>query len=150
VNNRFNTLVGCFENLGFSPDCSLLWAHRGAANAVECAATCFADLSYNGDSPTCTLGPCLACALPFQQDYDIIGGRTYAGSGITETVARACSEFFRVVHDPCVGAVVTLPPTQAPTITAMPTMVETDGGASMQVARIMMLGVVGIVGWLVM
>ena len=133
--------------MGFSPDCSVLWAHRGAANAVKCAVTCINDLSYNSEPPACTLGPCLVCALPFQQDYDRIGGRTYQGSGITEAVARATSEFFRVTHDPCIGAIVTIPPTQAPTITAMPTMVETDGGVSMQIT----LGfVVGIVGWLVM
>jgi hypothetical protein len=151
LENRFDTMVKCFSSLGFSSDCSLLWAHRGAANAPLCAAICFADLSYNGDPPTCNLAPCLACALPFQEDYDRIGGRTYSGSGITESIGRPCSQFFRVTHDPCVGAIVTIPPTQAPTITAMPTVVETDGGVSMQVARSsMMLGFVGIVEWLVM
>jgi hypothetical protein len=145
-------MAQCFEDLGFSPDCALLWTHRGAANnALDCAAACFADFSYNGPPPTCTLGPCLACALPFQEDYDVIGGRSYAGSGITENVARPCSAFFPVVNDPCVGAVVSLPPTQAPTLTAMPTeLVETeDGGVSNGVTHVM-LSVVGMVGLLVL
>jgi hypothetical protein len=150
--SRFSVLTQCFEDLGFSPDCALLWTHRGAANAVDCAATCFADNSYNGAAPTCALGPCLACALPFQEDYDVIGGRSYAGSGITEKVARPCSAFFPVVHDPCVGAVVTLPPTQAPTITGMPTiMVEKeDGGVSKGATHVIMLSVIGMVGLLVL
>jgi hypothetical protein len=147
-------MAQCFEDLGFSPDCALLWTHRSAANALDCAATCFADFSYNGPPPTCTLGPCLACALPFQEDYDVIGGRTYAGSGFTDNVARPCSAFFSVVHDPCVGAVAvaTLPPTQAPTLTGMPTMlVETeDGGVSNGVTHAMLSSVVGMVGLLVL
>jgi hypothetical protein len=151
LDTRFNTMIGCFAALGFSPECSLLWAHRGGANAAKCAAICLNDLTYNGEPPTCTLGPCLVCSVEFQQDYDRIGGRTYSGSGITEVIPRATSEFFRVTHDPCVGAVETIPPTQAPTITAMPTMVATDGGVSIQVARsTMMLGLVGIVRWLAM
>jgi hypothetical protein len=136
-------MTKCFVDLGFSPDCSLLWAHRSAANALDCAAICFADFTYNGPPPTCTLGTCLACALPFQEDYDVIGGRSYAGSGITENVARPCSAFFPVVHDPCVGA-------QALTGTAgtaMPTtMIEKEDSGVKNGVTHAMLGVVGMVG----
>ena len=70
-------------------------------------------------------------------------------SGIAENVARPCSTFSSIVHDPCFGAVVTLSPTQAPTITAMLTMVQKeDGGVSNGVTHAGMLSVIGMVGLL--
>ena len=63
----------------------------------------------------------MTCTSVFQDDMDLIAGRTLYNSGITERIARPCSHFYRgVERDPCVGTLEkgTIAPT--PTITESP------------------------------
>lgn len=98
----FTTLVSCFRYAGMTEGCAKLWSHWTATNGELCVGECLgADVELNGDPPECALGECLACAQPFQQDLDDISGLTSWKSGFTERLARNCSLFFPVVHDPC-------------------------------------------------
>jgi hypothetical protein len=109
LDERFATLQECFYKLGFSESCGTLWAHFSAANVALCTESCFPDpttgeVVLNGPPPTCSLESCLTCSLPFQLEMSDIAGFTMPGAGIREDIARPCSTFFRVEHDPCVGA----------------------------------------------
>ena len=100
----FDELIQCYQDQGFTKDCATLWSHLTATNAVLCAGLCFgAKPPYNTDPPECDLNACLSCGVPFAQAFDAIAGRTQPNSGITENIARNCSEFYAVVHDPCPG-----------------------------------------------
>jgi len=123
INRDFENLVGCFEDVelfGLSPQCARLWAHYVATNAHLCAAQCFSTQELNGPAPECELLDCLQCSdSQFQEDFDLISGRTLTNSGITQRIARPCSDFVRSNHDPVCQVSTT--PTQAPT---------TSGGGS--------------------
>jgi hypothetical protein len=125
VDTRFDALVNCYTALGFTDDCSTLWAHYGATNAVECADVCIPDPStgqslIHGDPPECAAQPCLTCTRVLQDDFNDIAGRTMWRSGITERIVLQCGDIYPVDHgDPCVGStergdVVTESPTPDP------------------------------------
>ena len=101
--DRFETLTQCFAQFGFTDDCALLWAHRVAANAVECASDCIGNLELNGPAPQCALGACLDCGQDIQKVFDLLGGKTFVTSGLVDAVARPCGDYVRVEYDPCVG-----------------------------------------------
>jgi hypothetical protein len=125
VNTRFDTLVKCYNDIGFTNDCSTLWAHYAATNSVVCGDVCLPDPStgrslLHGDPPECAAQSCLTCTRVFQGDFDDIAGRTLWRSGITERIVQYCGDIYRVDHgDPCVGTSergdeVTESPTAAP------------------------------------
>jgi hypothetical protein len=106
--DRFETLIGCYTELGFTDSCATLWAHLSAAISIQCSAFCIPDgttglVLVNGPSPTCELAACLTCTEAFQADFYAIAGRILYNSGITERIARPCDVFHSVEHDPCVG-----------------------------------------------
>lgn len=107
ASDRFDTLVQCFANMGFTTPCATLWAHLSAVTTAQCATLCIPDgngyTKLNEDPPTCELAPCLDCSKEFQADFDAIAGRTLYNSGITERIVRPCDVFSRIEHDPCVG-----------------------------------------------
>ena len=113
----FEEVIQCYQNEGFSQGCSTLWAHFTATNGLICATLCInTEPSFNGEPPQCALNECLECGELFRQEFDFIAGRTSASSGVTEPIARNCSQFYPVVHDPCPGQE-GAPPTSAPTTT---------------------------------
>jgi hypothetical protein len=123
---------------GMTRECGLLWAHSGASTvAAGCAGSCTADpftglSELNGPAPTCAWADCLACPADFNGLFFQMSGFTMSGSGMTERTARPCSEFTRVVHDPCVGAIETISP--MPTTTASPTVAEPAASSSSSIS----------------
>ncbi len=117
LGGTFEGLINCYQEEGYTAECSTLWAHFTATNGMLCASVCITTKPpFNGDPPQCPLNECLTCGEPFQATFDLISGRTSKNSGFTEPIARNCSEFYPVVHDPCPGQ--TGPtPTPAPTTT---------------------------------
>jgi hypothetical protein len=104
----FDELLSCFSDLGFTQECSILWAHAGATNGAKCALQCLPDSEtgltlLNGDPPECEIQACLTCQGDFRVDFDAIAGLGSYNAGITERIARDCDLFYRVTHDPCVG-----------------------------------------------
>ena len=68
VNGRCAVIVDCFQQLGLTEQCSLLWAHNTATNAVVCADECLpgaGGIILNGS-------PCLTSVTQFDQ-VEIIG-----------------------------------------------------------------------------
>lgn len=57
----------------------------------------------NGPAPDCAPSPCLACQGRFRTVFDQLLGMQFQLAGITERIPVPCSEFYPVVHDPCVG-----------------------------------------------
>jgi len=105
----FPALVSCFSALGFTESCSTLWAHFAATNGRKCALQCIAGKSgvteLNGPAPECAPSACLECQKDFRDDFDKLAGIEMQNAGITERIARKCSDFHRVIHDPCIGLV---------------------------------------------
>ena len=134
ASDRFETLVQCFANMGFTTPCATLWAHFSAANTVKCATLCLPDgtgyVQLNEDPPTCELAPCLACSEAFQADFDALAGRTLYNSGITENIIRPCDVFAHVDHDPCVGTTEVGDLPCAGNSTTAPAPSPTGGGGS--------------------
>jgi hypothetical protein len=124
---RWSSLIQCFENVGFSAGCAELWSHFVATNANLCSAQCFVQGPFNGDPPDCPLNSCFLCsAATFSKEFDRISGRIMTGSGITENIVRNCTEFYPVVHDPCPGQ------TAAPTVSPAPTDAAPTSGSTSQ------------------
>ena len=126
--DRFAKLVSCIQEIGFTQACGELWSHYGATNGNLCAVDCSANVAgvvaLNGPAPTCELSTCLQCsANQFQDSFDLLSGRTMASSGIVELIARPCSAFYPVIHDPCPSVPVTIAPV-GPTAPVAPTVSE--------------------------
>jgi hypothetical protein len=157
ISRDFPALIQCFENLGFTNQCSLLWAHFGATNLL-CAALCLPDpdslvIELHEPAPTCALLPCLNCSSSlFEDDFNILAGRTKSmeNSGFSDEIPLACDAFYLIEdHDPCVGAAPTFSPAPS-TPTASPTVssAATEWGPSfhsvtMMVSPILLL-IVGV------
>jgi hypothetical protein len=106
--DRFNKLIQCYRDMGFTTPCATMWAHSAAVSTIQCGVVCLPDASgittLNLDSPpTCLFAACLQCSADFQVDFDILAGRTLYNSGITERIVRSCDVFTRIEHDHCVG-----------------------------------------------
>lgn len=123
--DAWSVLVQCFENLGFSSGCAELWGHFTASNANLCGFECISPGGFNSDPPECSLNECLTCGVnSVTPEFDRIAGRKQTTSGITEVISRPCSEYYRVIHDPCPGQ------TAPPTVSPAPTISTTRSGAS--------------------
>jgi hypothetical protein len=105
LDTRFGDLVACGEEAGLSPTCARLFAHLGAATVAGCQEECSSSSSAQGEPPACERSDCAACATALTRDFDDLAGRNLPNSGISDSTARPCSSFTRVVHDPCVGSV---------------------------------------------
>ncbi len=117
LGGTFDELITCYKDKGYTDECSTLWAHFTATNGMFCASLCITTKPpFNGDPPQCALIECLTCGEPFRVLFDSISGRTSMNSGFTEPIARNCSGFYPVIHDPCPGQFGP-PPTPAPTTT---------------------------------
>jgi hypothetical protein len=57
----------------------------------------------NGPAPECEPSGCLECQDDFRDDFDDIAGMEFNKAGITERITQDCDDFYRVIHDPCVG-----------------------------------------------
>jgi hypothetical protein len=121
ISRDFPALIQCFENLGFTDQCSLLWAHFGATNLL-CAALCLPDpdslvIELHEAAPTCALLPCLNCSSSqFEGDFNILAGRSRSmqNSGFNDVIPLSCDSFYLIEdHDPCVGAAPALSPAPA-------------------------------------
>ena len=102
---NFTELQTCIEEVGFTSHCANLWAHFAATEPEVCADKCQGidfDAPFNGPPPGCDLPECFQCTAVFiGDDLEQLAGRTMPNSGIVENVARPCTSFYPVVHDPC-------------------------------------------------
>jgi hypothetical protein len=124
INRDFPALIRCYGNLGFTDECSLLWAHFGATNLL-CASFCVADpislvIELHEAAPMCALLPCLNCSSSlFEDDFNSLAGRSVQNSGFNDDIPSSCDSFSLIEdHDPCVGAA----PTFSPAPAGAPTM----------------------------
>ena len=148
INRNFEKLVTCFQNpdlFGMSQECATLWAHYAATNAFLCSSACFDTSEVNGPAPQCELLDCLQCSeSKFQADFDVLSGRTLTNSGITQRIARPCADFFRVIHDPCLGNTTFDEPNTMPTA---PTQAPSSGGSSPKRAWIALAAAAAVTGY---
>lgn len=103
----FPSLVQCYAKLGFTESCATLWAHFAATNGSKCAFNCIPGSSgiteLNGPAPECAPSSCLECQVGFRGVFDDLAGIQFAKAGITERIAQKCDNFYRIIHDPCIG-----------------------------------------------
>jgi hypothetical protein len=45
----------------------------------------------------------LVCQEDFLESFNSIAGFEATKAGITERIAHSCNDFYRVLHDPCIG-----------------------------------------------
>ena len=126
LEGRFDKLIQCYTNIGFSPPCATLWAHFAATNANVCAVECVPDVTTNQiplflDPPFCPAAPCVACgAAKFEGPFNQLAGiwLSAINTGLVEELPYPCDAFTAVPNlgPPCVleDAV----PTRAPTGTS--------------------------------
>ncbi len=126
ISRDFPALIQCYENLGFTDECSLLWAHFAATNLL-CASFCIPDpnslvIELHEAAPMCALLPCLNCSSSlFEDDFNVLAGRwrSVQNSGFNDNIPLSCDSFYLIEdHDPCVGAA----PTFSPAPAGAPTM----------------------------
>lgn len=115
--SRFDDLIKCYTDLGFTDDCATLWAHFGATNAALCATKCIASggntIALNEDPPFCELAPCTACSADqFGDDFVKLGGVDFDGknAGVAGSIVHPCDEYKAFDLNPCQG----FAPTRAP------------------------------------
>jgi hypothetical protein len=148
ITKNFPALLQCYQNLGFTDECSLLWSHFGATNGELCTTTCIPDpeafqIELNEPPPFCALSPCLNCsASQFETDFNILGGMFKSGqnSGFNDEIASSCDAFYLIDnHDPCVDSAPTLSP--APS-TAVPTMSPVSAASDRDVSVLVIVAIV--------
>jgi hypothetical protein len=153
ADDRFETMVQCYEKMGFTTPCASLWAHFGSTNSINCGGVCFPDAQgftkLNEDAPTCEYAPCLECSQQPQAEFDALAGRTLFNSGITERIIRSCDSFSRVEHDHhCVGTTEVGTCATSPTPAPQATVSETgsgQGSAASTVPSFVRCGALGMV-----
>lgn len=120
---RFDKLIACFRNPGFSAPCARHWAHFTATNAALCAVQCVSDVggTFFGPPPACELGDCLSCSRDsFEHEFNAFAGvyKSPYNAGFVDEIAYSCDLFFPTEGlDPCFGTGLTAtdPPSMAPT-----------------------------------
>lgn len=96
--------LACFERLGLSRPCALIWTQDALADTAACGAVCAKDLRapYNGPPPACALNDCLQCdedeAGPLFKRF---AGRTRRRSGLESAIARPCDSVASLEHVAC-------------------------------------------------
>ena len=131
---RFDGLIQCYKDLGFTTDCATLWAHFGATNVALCAIRCVPgannDVILNKAPPFCPLSDCISCsATKFEEDFNALAGiwKSAYNAGMNDEIAYPCSYFYRTDLDPCQGSAPTVSP--APSMAAS-TMSDSSGASS--------------------
>jgi hypothetical protein len=121
----FNSLIECMSAIGYSQQCSKLWAHAVASTTQLCASQCQTEAPYNGPAPTCSFSSCIQCKdTTVETEFALYAGRMNPRSGLTANIAYPCSSFSNVIQDPCDGKVTDYSslsgysPTSAPTKTS--------------------------------
>jgi len=127
----FDSAVECYQNVGFSLPCAILWTYDSANTQKKCSDTCITKPSRpnNGDPPSCPLDVCLECnEIENGPVFAGLGGRTRRNSGLLSMIVRPCSQLLELSHpDPCPqtenpsmapSGMPTAAPTAAPTASA--------------------------------
>jgi hypothetical protein len=74
----FNSLIACYEAVGFTNPCATLWAHYTATNSALCAGTCIPennDIAMNDlTQAKCPYSACYNCSVSFGSVFDLLGG----------------------------------------------------------------------------
>jgi hypothetical protein len=109
IRGRFNAADGiqCFQEMGFTDACSMMWYYNAKLNSEECLQYCafyqVLGRPPNGPPPQCKLARCLECdetkAGPV---FERFAGRTRRSSGLQSNIARPCSDIVDLLHsNPC-------------------------------------------------
>ena len=98
----------CFRPIIFAAFCFECQYHRPftkyrhSISSFNCAAFYFV-LQLNEAAPECAPSKCIKCQVGIRDEFDKIAGIEFRKAGITERIAHNCDEFYRVIHDPCLG-----------------------------------------------
>jgi len=146
---RFDDLIQCAVDVGLGQQCALLWAHLGATLLNECSSVCTTGTSSetSGPPPQCILAECPACPAAWNANFAILSGRTLVASGISERTAQSCSQFYRINHDPCIGATTTTMGSTSPPKTS-PTSSGFSRNYSMGPLNDYLFGVILVLSWI--
>lgn len=124
VDRNFGALMKCYTDMGFTDECSRLWAHYTVANTLLCAGSCITksgEVLLAGDPPACEYTSCVTCAqdkYPLDSVLYELSGYTLVGGSVLDRKPFPCSDYDPLKLDPCVDAV-PAPPTVSPAPTGM-------------------------------
>jgi hypothetical protein len=96
--------ISCYEALGFTRPCAVIWNYDGVFDGKNCAGICIKELlsPYNAAPPACTLNACLECdeekAGPLFKRF---AARTRRRSGLISVITRPCENVAQLKHVTC-------------------------------------------------
>ena len=94
----------CYESLGFTTPCAMIWAHNSLHTATVCRPSCVRHLfsAANGPEPACKLNDCLHCdEIKSGPNFQLFAGRTRRNSGLRTPIMRECDGFAFMEHVAC-------------------------------------------------
>ena len=106
--NNFEQGVSCFQEVGYTQPCAVMWMHNVMWTRDHCFDTCF-DFTFlgdgfnNGPPPTCKIADCLDCDETMSgPGFQTVAARSRRHSGLLSKIVRDCDNLLIVNHkSPC-------------------------------------------------
>lgn len=106
IANGFNEGVSCFQEVGYTEPCAVMWMHNVFWTRDHCFDTCFdftflGDGANNGPPPSCKLADCLNCDEKMSgPGFQTVAARSRRRSGLLSKIVRDCDNLLIVDHKP--------------------------------------------------
>lgn len=103
----FNASVSCFQKIGFTEQCSYIWARDAQNTRKDCFLTCMAqwiektpnNVPYPNGTLSCNMSSCIACdEYKSGPIFKLIAGRTRRDSGLWSSIFRPADTIYHVLH----------------------------------------------------
>lgn len=99
ISNGMAANIACLEEIGFSPNCALIWYYNTLNTRTECLDECLAHLNSPYVDESGQLNPCLQCdELKSGPVFKYISGRTRRNSAIPSAICRPCNSVSTLTH----------------------------------------------------
>lgn len=104
--STFEEGVKCFQEVGYTEQCAVMWMHNVFNTRDHCFNTCFdftflGDGANNGPPPTCKLEDCLNCDEKMSgPGFQTVAARSRRRSGLLSKIVRDCDNLLIVDHKP--------------------------------------------------
>ena len=102
----FNDSVKCFQKIGFTQQCSQIWARDAQNTRKDCEGICLKALiehwPNNMPPNSTTLNPCLECdEVKSGPVFKLVAGRTRRDSGLHSSINRPADQVSHLTHFYC-------------------------------------------------
>lgn len=99
ISSGMEANINCLEEIGFSPNCALIWYYNTLNTRTECLDECLAHLNSPYVDALGQLNPCLQCdEVKSGPVFKQSSGRTRRNSAIPSAICRPCSSVSTLSH----------------------------------------------------